>query len=111
MYAVKVSFRTLSMFDFPFDPLVSVVVCHAIYFDLARYTLITRSDLCPSYVTITIAGIICQHYNVLCVSGPFGIHYAEIYLDSIDFVSISYVGLTSLYRLYTDVFAAPRYMV
>jgi hypothetical protein len=84
---VKVSFRTRSMFDFPFDPSVSVVVCHGIYFDSAQYPLVPRPDLRSSYVAITIAGIICQHYNVLCVSGPFGVHYAEVYLDSIDFVS------------------------
>jgi hypothetical protein len=94
--------------------LVSVVVCHAICFDPARYALIPRSDLrsCgSSYVAITIAGIICQHYNVLCASGPFSVHYAEVYLDAIDFVSIRYVGLITLYLLHLDVFAALRYMV
>lgn len=52
---------------------------------------------------ITIAGIICQHYNVLCASGPYSVHYAEVYLDVIDFVSIRYVGLTTLYLRYVDV--------
>ena len=44
----------------------------------------------PMYIeaAITIAGIICQHYNVLCDSGSFSVHYAELYLESVDFVSI-----------------------
>ncbi len=111
MYAVKVSFQNSNLVDFPFDPLVSVVVCHAICFDPARYALIPPSDLRSSDVAITIAGIICQHYNVLCASGPFSVHYAEVYLDAIDFVSISYVGLITLYLLHLDVFAALRYTV
>jgi hypothetical protein len=78
---------------------------------LIRYALFPRSDLRSSYKAIAIAGIICQHYNVLCASGPFSVHYAEVYLDAIDFVSIRYVGLTTLYLLHLDVFAALRYMV
>ena len=90
------------------------MVCHAIRFDPARYELIPRPDLHSSDVyrtAITIAGIICQHYNVLCASGPYSVHYAEVYLDAIDFVSIRYVCLTTLYLLYADVFTALRYMV
>jgi hypothetical protein len=52
---------------------------------------------------------------VLYASGPYSsnsVHYAEVYLDAVDFVSIRYVGLTTLYYLlYVDVFAALRYMV
>jgi hypothetical protein len=39
------------------------------------------------------------------------VHYAGVYLDSIDFVSIRYVGLTTLYLLCLVVFAALPYMV
>jgi len=50
---------------------------------------------------ITIAGIICQHYNVLCASGSFSIHYANVYLESVDFVSITIAlyGLIVFYVL------------
>ena len=60
---------------------------------------------------ITIAGIICQHYNVLCASGPYSVHFAEVYLDAVDFVSIRYVILTTLRVVDVDVFGALRYMV
>ncbi|KAI0294073.1 organic solute transporter Ostalpha-domain-containing protein [Multifurca ochricompacta] len=47
------------------------------------------------------AGIICQHYNVLCASGSYSVHFAEVYLDSVDFVSISIAlyGLILFYGL------------
>ncbi|KAI0276227.1 DUF300-domain-containing protein [Russula aff. rugulosa BPL654] len=59
---------------------------------------------------ITVAGIICQHYNVLCVSGPFSVHYAEVYLDAIDFVSISIAlyGLIVFYGLTKEELAGNR---
>jgi len=43
---------------------------------------------------VSIAGIICEAYGVLCESGGFGIdaiHFANIYLEAIDFVSITFV--------------------
>ncbi|KAN0132238.1 Organic solute transporter Ostalpha domain containing protein [Lactarius tabidus] len=50
---------------------------------------------------VTIAGIICQAYDVLCASGPYSIHYANLYLESVDFVSISIAlyGLILFYGL------------
>ncbi|KAI9508983.1 DUF300-domain-containing protein [Russula earlei] len=48
---------------------------------------------------ISIAGIICEHYNVLCPSGPYSVHFAEVYLESIDFVSIS-IALYALILFY-----------
>ena len=48
---------------------------------------------------------------MLCVSGPYSAHYPEVYLDAVDFVSIRYVGLTTLYPLYVEVFAALSYIV
>ncbi len=83
---------------FPFESsLVSVVVCHAICCDPAGYVYVLAVPLSwPMliyiyYAATTIAGIICQSYNVLCVSGPYSVHYAEVYLSSIDFASIRYV--------------------
>jgi hypothetical protein len=40
-----------------------------------------------------------------------GVHYAGVYLNAIDFVSIKYIGLTTLCLLYVDVFVALCYMV
>lgn len=45
------------------------------------------------YITaISIAGIICQYYDVLCASGSYSIHYADVYLESVDFISIRYIN-------------------
>jgi hypothetical protein len=41
---------------------------------------------------VSIAGIICQLYGVLCESGPYSIYFASVYLEAIDFVSIRYVN-------------------
>jgi hypothetical protein len=38
---------------------------------------------------ISIAGIVCEKFNVLCASGSYSIHFAEVYLEAIDFFSIS----------------------
>jgi hypothetical protein len=43
---------------------------------------------------VTVVGMICQSYNVLCSSGGFSARYADVYLEAIDFVSIRYVNLT-----------------
>ncbi|EGN97669.1 hypothetical protein SERLA73DRAFT_184469 [Serpula lacrymans var. lacrymans S7.3] len=52
----------------------------------------------------SIAGIICQAYNVLCESGSFNVHFANVYLEAIDFVSISIAlyGLLLFYGLTKD---------
>ncbi|KAI0049142.1 DUF300-domain-containing protein [Auriscalpium vulgare] len=53
---------------------------------------------------VSIAGIICQHYGVLCEAGSYSVHFAKVYLDSIDFVSISVAlyGLILFYALTKD---------
>lgn len=48
---------------------------------------------------VSIAGIICQVYNVLCESGPYSIYFANVYLEAVDFVSIS-VALYGLFLFY-----------
>ena len=62
------------------------------------------------WTVITVVGIICQRHNVLCASGPYSVHFAEVYLDVADLVSVRYVDLT-MYLLYVDVFTALRNMV
>lgn len=59
---------------------------------------------------VSIAGIVCQHYNVLCASGAYSIHFAEVYLESIDFVSISIAlyGLILFYGLTKEELAGRR---
>ena len=59
---------------------------------------------------ISIAGIVCQHYNVLCASGAYSIHFAEVYLESVDFVSIRYIWLVH-YPLMLTILVVSRYMV
>ncbi|KAH9021291.1 DUF300-domain-containing protein [Lactarius pseudohatsudake] len=50
---------------------------------------------------VSIAGIICEALNVLCASGSYSVHYAEVYLESVDFISISIAlyGLILFYGL------------
>ncbi|KAI0280625.1 DUF300-domain-containing protein [Russula aff. rugulosa BPL654] len=50
---------------------------------------------------LSIAGIICQYFNVLCESSSFNVHFASLYLDVIDFfsVSIALYGLILFYNL------------
>ncbi|ETW76861.1 hypothetical protein HETIRDRAFT_442143 [Heterobasidion irregulare TC 32-1] len=48
---------------------------------------------------VSIAGIICEKYKVLCESGSYNVHFAKVYLDAIDFVSIS-VALYGLILFY-----------
>jgi len=59
---------------------------------------------------ISIAGMICQAYNVLCSSQSFNVHYAEVYLESVDFVSISVAlyGLILFYGLTKEELAGRR---
>ncbi|KAG8874828.1 hypothetical protein FRB98_008224 [Tulasnella sp. 332] len=49
---------------------------------------------------ITIIGVVCQAFNVLCVS-TYSIHFAYVYLEAVDFVSISVAlyGLVVFYIL------------
>jgi len=59
---------------------------------------------------VTITGIICQAYHVLCASGSFNVHYANVYLESVDFISISIAlyGLILFYGLTKEELAGNR---
>jgi hypothetical protein len=48
----------------------------------------------PYCKVVTVVGMICQAYNVLCVSESFNARFADVYLEAIDFISIRYVSLT-----------------
>ena len=41
-----------------------------------------------SALAVSIAAIICEYYDVLCASGSYNVHFAEVYLEAIDFVSV-----------------------
>ncbi|KAI6014358.1 DUF300-domain-containing protein [Pisolithus marmoratus] len=58
----------------------------------------------------SIAGIICEAFNVLCESAGYSIHYASVYLDVIDFISISIAlyGLILFYGLTKEELAGRR---
>ena len=47
---------------------------------------IIRSTFLP---VLSLAGIICEHYGVLCESGPWSFKTAHAYLSILDFISIS----------------------
>lgn len=46
------------------------------------------------FQALSIAGIICEHYGVLCQSGPWSFKTAHAYISVIDFLSITYVNNT-----------------
>jgi hypothetical protein len=60
-----------------------------------------RSLMYIDRTAISIAGIICQAFNVLCSSESWNIHYAQVYLEAVDFVSIRYIQLNTL-PLFSD---------
>ncbi|KAF8123588.1 organic solute transporter Ostalpha-domain-containing protein [Boletus edulis] len=52
----------------------------------------------------SVAGIICEAFNILCSSGPYSVYFANVYLEVIDFISISIAlyGLLLFYGLTKD---------
>ncbi|KAI0704728.1 organic solute transporter Ostalpha-domain-containing protein [Earliella scabrosa] len=50
---------------------------------------------------LSIAGIVCEHYGILCESGPWSFKTAHAYLSILDFISISIAlyGLLIFYGL------------
>lgn len=58
----------------------------------------------------SIAGVICQAFNVLCQSEGYSIYYASVYLDVINFISISIAlyGLILFYALTKEELAGRR---
>ncbi|KAJ7770195.1 DUF300-domain-containing protein [Mycena maculata] len=59
---------------------------------------------------VSLAGIICQAFNVLCDSESFNVHFANVYLEAVDFVSISIAlyGLLLFYALTKEELAGRR---
>ncbi|EIW74213.1 DUF300-domain-containing protein [Coniophora puteana RWD-64-598 SS2] len=59
---------------------------------------------------VSIAGIVTNALGVLCPAGPYSIHFAEVYLEAIDFVSISIAlyGLLLFYALTKEELAGRR---
>jgi len=53
---------------------------------------------------VSIAGIICEKFNVLCASAGFNFRFAQVYLEIVDFLSISIAlyGLILFYNLTKD---------
>jgi hypothetical protein len=50
---------------------------------------------------VSIVGIICQTYGVLCEAAGFDFHWANVYLEIVDFISITFAlyGLIVFYGL------------
>ncbi|GAA6002268.1 hypothetical protein JCM10207_003155 [Rhodosporidiobolus poonsookiae] len=74
---------------------------HALKWSVLQYSLLRP--------LISIAEIICQAYDVLCPTA-YSVYFAEVYLDSIDFVSISVAlyGLICLYDLVKEQLAGKK---
>ena len=56
-----------------------------------------------SHKAASIAGIICEALNVLCNSGPYSVHFADVYLEVIDFISIRYFSIFSPNTYYLNI--------
>ncbi|KAK7028505.1 organic solute transporter Ostalpha-domain-containing protein [Favolaschia claudopus] len=69
---------------------------HTVKWSVLQYVIIRPA--------ISIAGIVCQKYEVLCESEGFNPRFASVYLSAIDFVSISIAlyGLLVFYGLTSD---------
>ena len=74
------------------------MVCHAIRYTSTWYVLHLGRPftLFLHRTVISITGIICQAFNVLCTSESWNIHYAQVYLEFVDFFSIRYIQLDTL---------------
>ncbi|WWC68309.1 uncharacterized protein I206_102233 [Kwoniella pini CBS 10737] len=68
---------------------------HALSFSVMQYVVLRP--------LISIISIICLYYDVLC-PGEYSVHFAEVYLEAVDFVSISIAlyGLIVFYVLCKD---------
>ncbi|WVR05565.1 hypothetical protein IAU60_002584 [Kwoniella sp. DSM 27419] len=68
---------------------------HALSFSVMQYVILRP--------LISIIGIVCEYYDLLCPS-EYSIHYASVYLEAVDFVSISIAlyGLIVFYVLCKD---------
>ncbi|KXN88394.1 hypothetical protein AN958_07376 [Leucoagaricus sp. SymC.cos] len=66
---------------------------HTVKWSVLQYVIIRPAT--------SIAGIICEKFNVLCHQAGFSPHWANVYLECIDFVSISIAlyGLLVFYGL------------
>ncbi|KAJ3893147.1 DUF300-domain-containing protein [Lentinula edodes] len=88
--------------------------CHWRYRPTKPYFMYTLKWAVLQYVilrpAISITGIICQAFNVLCESSGFNVHYANVYLEAIDFVTISIAlyGLILFYALTREELAGRR---
>ena len=70
------------------------VVCATIRYSTTVYAAVLPPSLnirlTSSFPVLSLAGIICEHYGVLCESGPWSFKTAHAYLTIIDFFSITY---------------------
>ncbi|KAF9566728.1 DUF300-domain-containing protein [Agrocybe pediades] len=69
---------------------------HAVKWSVLQYVIVRPA--------VSIVGIICQARGILCESEGFNVHFANVYLEAIDFVSISVAlyGLLIFYALTRD---------
>ncbi|KAK0421926.1 DUF300-domain-containing protein [Armillaria borealis] len=79
--------------------------CYWRYRPTKPYFMYTVKWSVLQYVIIrplcSIVGVVCEKYNVLCESEGFDFHYANAYLEIVDFISISVAlyGLLVFYGL------------
>lgn len=95
MFTLKVPSKLFLSCWFSRSNFQQQVVRHAICCGTAWYAYVSNSSAhilthvhCAA---LSIAGIICQHFDVLCESSPYNIHFASLYLDTIDFIAVRYI--------------------
>ncbi|KAG7439476.1 DUF300-domain-containing protein [Guyanagaster necrorhizus] len=88
--------------------------CYWRYRPTKPYFMYTVKWSVLQYVIIrplcSIVGIVCEKYNVLCESEGFDFHYANAYMEIVDFfsISISLYGLLLFYGLTKEELAGRR---
>lgn len=99
MYTLKVmkDAHSRNRRSFPVRSVVCPAICHFQTWCVVRSFFSDTLELIStaSLSAISIAGIICEKLNVLCESQGFDVHFANVYLEAIDFVSIRCVPVDS----------------
>ncbi|KAJ7924863.1 hypothetical protein B0H13DRAFT_1163672 [Mycena leptocephala] len=79
-------YRPTKVFDYIFSFVVIILIPNQAYFMYTiKWAVLQYVIVRPA---VSIAGIVCQAFNVLCESESFSVKYANVYLEAVDFASI-----------------------
>lgn len=61
------------------------------------------------FIAASIAGIVCERFDVLCEADGFSFRAARVYLEGISFISITYVFDFSMFDSYILSYLSAKY--